>query len=161
MGQRGPQRDPSKPNSRARSAGNRQTSSTAFSHAQIQHVKATRPVKPVGMTDYAATVWDQVVDELFELGLICRLDGSMLAEYCEQVAVLKVLRESVQERIKKKESLKDLLDQVEKASKITGRLADSFGLTPKGRRAMGINTERQAGGATDAQPGDPDLVFNG
>ena len=160
---RGPQRDPSKPNSRARANGNRQTASTAYAHAQLQKVRASKPARPSSLSKAARPIWDSVVAELFEIGIITKLDATMLAEYCEQVAVVKALRKAITERIKDKADLKDLLDQVEKANKVALRLADSFGLTPRCRKAMGINTERAMGeGSTGAEPvGDPDFVFHG
>ena len=161
---RGPKSDPTKPHSR--SNGNRKSASTAFQQAQVQKVVAEKPVKPKGLTKEAGGIWDAVVSELFELGLVCKLDGTQLAEYCEQVAMIQDLRKLLKERIKAKEQLKDLLDQIDKASKIALRLAESFGLTPKGRRAMGINTVAKNGGAagvTGKAPvvGDPSFVFHG
>lgn len=170
MGRRGPQRDPSKPNSRG---GNRRESSEALRVAAQAKVYAKRPDAPTTMSPGAVAVWDETVDELYNLGMICNLDKGLLAEYCELMVILSALRAGLYEPAKGRKkpepsaTFDKKLDQIDKVLKSVNRIGDSFGLTPKGRRAMGITTQHSIGTKTDdtgkAKPHpkfNPGLVFD-
>lgn len=163
-GKRGPAPQPDKPHSR--SGGNRRESSEALNRATQKSVDAQRPTRPAGMTPKAKEIWNEVIDELFAVGLVCRLDGGLLAEYCELMVILQRLRAHLS-RPSKAHAYDKTLDQIDKVTKTVTRIGDSFGLTPKGRRAMGIETKHGPGTLTEAgQPArhkdyDPGLVFDG
>lgn len=96
---------------------------------------------PAGLSKEAQTIWHCHVDELFQLGLICALDAYTLAEYCESMADLQAMRRSLKQLRAKRKPIDKQLDQIDKLSKMVSRMGDAFGLTPKGRKAMGIETK--------------------
>lgn len=49
-------------------------------------VPVAAPDKPDWLDEDAAREWDQLIPALLELGLISRLDGQSLGQYCEAVA---------------------------------------------------------------------------
>lgn len=54
---------------------------------QVQNpaVPAEAPDKPGWLDEQAVQEWDQLIPDLLKLGLITRLDGQALAQYCEAV----------------------------------------------------------------------------
>ena len=137
MGLRGPKADPTKPNSRTKSRGNRKTSSTAYGHQQIRKVVAEQPVPPSWLNKDQLKIWDEIVPPLFELGLTHAVDAHMLGAYCvefsEYLEAKKAL--STVKTTAEKNELKKLAKESFEAAK---KISDSFGMSHKARVAQGI-----------------------
>lgn len=144
MGLRGPQADPSRPNSRAH--GNRKTGSTAYQEAQIRKLAAGEPKKPRWVKGEAADIWREIVPELFRAKLTHAVDCHLLGAYCLDMAEYVKKMEKLSNPGKAlPETQKLWRDDAQLAFRRAQEVAVLFGMNPKSRTAMGIK-------ATDAAP---------
>lgn len=154
MGLRGPKPDPSRPNSRTKSKGNRRIGSTAYNAAQVRHLEPGEPAKPKYVTGRAGEIWDETVKLLVKAKLIAEVDIHTLGAYCLDMSTFVDLSIELKEarvadnKSKKKYSESELKGLREEANQAWGRakqLGDALGMSSKARTGMGI---------TSAAPGD-------
>lgn len=143
MGLRGPKSDPSRPNSRSKSKGNRRVGSTAYNAAQTRKLEAGEPEKPSYLTGTAAAIWDQTVPLLFAAKLIHPVDLHTMASYCLDVATyadnaveLNKPRGEVKYSEAERKSMREEAKEAWARAKAVGEL---MGMSPKSRTAMGIS----------------------
>lgn len=162
MGLRGPKPDPSRPNSRTKSGGNRRVGSTAYNAAQVRKLEAGEPAKPSYLTGRASDIWDETVSLLVKAKLIAEVDMHTLGAYCLDMATfvdlsieLKNARVETSSKKKKEYNEAQLKAMREEANQAWGRakqVGDSLGMSSKSRTGMGI---------TSAAPGDNAVARGG
>ena len=144
MGLRGPKADPTKPNSRTKSQGNRKTSSTAYGHQQIRKVVAGEPVPPSWLSAEQLKIWDEFVPALFTLGLTHEVDAHMLGAYCVEWSEYLAAKAGLK-KLKKGESRTALEKQAKEAFAAAKIISDGFGMSHKARVAQGIKMTGSGG----------------
>lgn len=175
MGLRGPKADPTKPNSRTKSGGNRKVGSTAYNAAQLRKLEAGEPPKPGFLKGRAAEVWDDIVPALFKAELVHEVDKHMLAAYCMDMAEYFIKADALAtlvpgrvlskgEKPVTESERKALREEAKDAFTRARSLGEQFGMSTKSRTAMGIRMGGQAdatgGGANTFKPAiDPELDF--
>jgi phage terminase small subunit len=137
MGQRGPKADPAKPNSRTKSQGNRQTSSTAYGHQQLRKLVAGEPVPPSWLDKGQLVIWAEFVPHLFEAGLTHVIDAHLLGAYCVEWSEYLAAKAALK-KLKKGEPRTDLQKQAKDAFVAATAISDRFGGSYKSRTAQGI-----------------------
>lgn len=168
MGMRGPAADPTKPNSRTRSKGNRRVGSTAYNAAQLRQLVPGEPAMPSYLKNIegAAEIWAETIPNLLAAKLINELDNHMLAAFCIDMAKYVALSTELAPKKKAKGKGKAEAEEPkltdaqrkaksEEANAAFGRarqLGESFGMSSKSRTGMGIRMGDQPGTTGGAPP---------
>ena len=124
-------------------------------------VKPSRPRCPVYLKGAAKRAWEQVVPLLLEMNVICKLDRSALARYCEDLALERACRDFIAKHGRsypirdQKGALKCLvpfpeMNQLHKLGERLRRAEAEFGLTPAARVRLVLD-----GAEADTQDIDP------
>lgn len=115
----------------------------------------SRPYCPAWLSPFAKTEWRRVVPELDRLGVLTRVDRSMLAGYCQEVANFKdatdiIVEAGLMVKGQKGNAVKNPMLQVQRdALRLMAQYSAMFGLTPADRvRLVG---DPGAGSAPDLE----------
>jgi phage terminase small subunit len=97
------------------------------------------PDRPKGMSADARKLWDELVGEMANSGVLRRVDGSALAMLCEDVAMLDTLRKGLAAQAR------EITRKArEKKQQISGNALTALSRTTEGRRTLSTIRELTA-----------------
>lgn len=105
-------------------------------HPNKQRIKNTpqakgKPIKPRGLRGEALKLWNSIVPELDRLGVVTEIDTPQLTAMAEWWGLY---RKAVSE---------EDIHNANKAWTNFNKLADAFGLTPKGRNTVQVSATKE------------------
>lgn len=111
--------------------------------AKFNKLPKDLPSQPRGMSKAAAKIWDKLLPDLFEMGVVTKIDGDSLMIYCDAIATyheakrkIKALGVIIDNKKTGGKYRNPWLDIQSSAAKTMERYQQYFGLHPSSRAAQ-------------------------